>query len=53
MSCLDSCVPETWRKEDSFWNHAAGNYRHRDYVFLGVCLSIVAYEPVVVVAGGM
>lgn len=26
MSCLDPCVPETWKKEDSFWNHAAGNF---------------------------
>lgn len=24
MSCLDSCVPESWRKEGSLWNHAAG-----------------------------
>jgi len=24
MSCLDACVPESWKKEDSFWNHPAG-----------------------------
>lgn len=24
MSCLDPCVPASWKKEDSFWNHPAG-----------------------------
>lgn len=24
MSCLDNCVPEKWKREDSFWNHEAG-----------------------------
>lgn len=24
MACLDRYVPESWRKEDSLWNHPAG-----------------------------